>query len=267
MPQAEYIKYLNISQSLEDIKNFIEKINEQFNLKDSNWIIAGCFYSGTLAALARQRFPSLIKGAVAVSAPLKASLYIDFMDAVIEKMKAINENKTIQIQNAIETYYNYTATFEGQEYLGYLLKDDYIMSTNETECYPEFYDPTKFFANAIQDGTIVEFFEKWNNDSFETFMKLIVDIGKYKKFEKSEGHQQQKLWQHQLCTEFGYFRTTSSQKSLDFFGDSIPKICPELICDQFEKDVFLNAEYTFEDSISGIEKTNQLFGVPEKFNV
>uniref|UniRef100_A0A914YAA8 Uncharacterized protein n=1 Tax=Panagrolaimus superbus TaxID=310955 RepID=A0A914YAA8_9BILA len=176
MPASEYIKYLNVSQSLADIKNFIEKMNEEFNLQNSNWIIAGSFYSGTLAALARHQYPLLIKGAVTVSAPLKASLYIDFMDTVIEKMKEIDENKTVQIQNAIETYYNFTTTFEGQYYLSNLLEDDYFIR-NDTECYPAFYDPTKFFVAAVESGKIVEFFEKWNDESFETFIELILTIG------------------------------------------------------------------------------------------
>lgn len=47
----------------------------------------------------------------------------------------------------------------------------------------------------------------------------------------------------------------------------MPKACAEIICYQLEKNVFSNAEYTFEDSITGVEKTVQLFGNPEKFNV
>lgn len=68
---VESLKYLTVDQSLEDIKNFIEVVNNYTPDVCNKWILFGGSYAGNLAAWARMMYPELIFGAVSSSAPVQ----------------------------------------------------------------------------------------------------------------------------------------------------------------------------------------------------
>jgi dipeptidyl-peptidase-2 len=66
--------YLNIDQALEDYAVIITSLQQEYNLTGSNavpWIAVGGSYGGVLSAFIRVRYPNLISGAIAASAPIK----------------------------------------------------------------------------------------------------------------------------------------------------------------------------------------------------
>ncbi|XP_015253903.1 PREDICTED: thymus-specific serine protease-like [Cyprinodon variegatus] len=77
--ETENLAYLSSQQALADLAVFHQYISESFNLSCRNtWISFGGSYSGSLSAWFRGKFPNLVYGAVASSAPVKAKL--DFFE-------------------------------------------------------------------------------------------------------------------------------------------------------------------------------------------
>ncbi|XP_037533989.1 thymus-specific serine protease [Nematolebias whitei] len=73
--KTENLVDLSSQQALADLAVFHQYISESFNLSCRNtWISFGGSYSGALSAWFRGKFPSLVFGAVASSAPVKAQL-------------------------------------------------------------------------------------------------------------------------------------------------------------------------------------------------
>ncbi|XP_067670200.1 putative serine protease K12H4.7 [Haliotis asinina] len=64
------LRYLSVEQALEDLASFIVACNKEHNLKDIKWITFGGSYGGLLSTWMRLKFPHLVAGAVAHSAPL-----------------------------------------------------------------------------------------------------------------------------------------------------------------------------------------------------
>ncbi|XP_048258304.1 putative serine protease K12H4.7 [Haliotis rufescens] len=64
------LRYLSIDQVLEDLASFIVATNKEHNFKDIKWITFGASYGGLVSTWMRLKFPHLVTGAVAHSAPL-----------------------------------------------------------------------------------------------------------------------------------------------------------------------------------------------------
>lgn len=70
----ENIRFLTIEQALEDYAVIISSLQVSYGLTGANavpWIAVGGSYGGVLAAWIRYKYPSLIQGAIAASAPIK----------------------------------------------------------------------------------------------------------------------------------------------------------------------------------------------------
>ncbi|XP_047450601.1 thymus-specific serine protease [Mugil cephalus] len=73
--KTENLADLSSQQALADLALFHQYISQSFSLSHRNtWISFGGSYSGALSAWFRGKFPSLVYGAVASSAPVKAKL-------------------------------------------------------------------------------------------------------------------------------------------------------------------------------------------------
>ncbi|XP_070826760.1 thymus-specific serine protease [Chaetodon trifascialis] len=73
--KTESLADLSSQQALADLAVFHQYISQSFNLSQRNtWISFGGSYSGALSAWFRGKFPHLVYGAVASSAPVKATL-------------------------------------------------------------------------------------------------------------------------------------------------------------------------------------------------
>ncbi|XP_047248245.1 thymus-specific serine protease isoform X2 [Girardinichthys multiradiatus] len=82
--KTENLADLSSQQTLADLAVVHQYISQSFNLSCRNtWISFGGSYSGSLSAWFRGKFPSLVYGAVASSAPVKAKLDFSEYNSVV----------------------------------------------------------------------------------------------------------------------------------------------------------------------------------------
>lgn len=68
------MRYLNIAQALEDYAVIVDALQAQYGLQGAKavpWIALGGSYGGVLSAWMRSKYPALIAGAIAASAPIR----------------------------------------------------------------------------------------------------------------------------------------------------------------------------------------------------
>ncbi|KAJ8369091.1 hypothetical protein SKAU_G00091190 [Synaphobranchus kaupii] len=81
---TEKLRYLSSQHALVDLVTFHKHISEKYDLTHKNtWISFGGSYPGALSAWLRGKFPHLIYGAVASSAPVKAKLDFSSYNKVV----------------------------------------------------------------------------------------------------------------------------------------------------------------------------------------
>ncbi|OTF78136.1 hypothetical protein BLA29_012616, partial [Euroglyphus maynei] len=97
---TENLKYLTSEQALQDAANFIEFINDKYGLIRNKWIVFGGSYSGSLAAWFRMKYPHLVAGAIASSAPVQAVL--DFEDYLKVVDESLGEHCVREIKSATD---------------------------------------------------------------------------------------------------------------------------------------------------------------------
>ena len=78
------MRYLSSEQALSDIATFHEYIVNKYQLTDNNkWISFGGSYAGALSAWLRIKYPHLIAGAIATSAPVQPELnFVEYLEVV-----------------------------------------------------------------------------------------------------------------------------------------------------------------------------------------
>lgn len=88
---TENLKYLTVEQSLADLAHFVEEITNDKQLNATGGVIVvGGSYSATMASWFRQKYPHLVKGAWASSAPLLAKLnYFEYTETVSNSIRKI----------------------------------------------------------------------------------------------------------------------------------------------------------------------------------
>lgn len=83
-PSTNQPRYLNSMQALADAARIVKCVNEKYASKlkqPIKWVVTSGSYGGIMAATFRQKFPELTVGAVAISAPVTATLdYDGFFD-------------------------------------------------------------------------------------------------------------------------------------------------------------------------------------------
>ncbi|XP_046555459.1 putative serine protease F56F10.1 [Haliotis rubra] len=70
------LQYLTVEQALEDLATFIVKTNKERNFKNPKWITFGGSYTGMMSTWLRSKFPHLVTGAVADSAPITSPVFV-----------------------------------------------------------------------------------------------------------------------------------------------------------------------------------------------
>ncbi|KAM9318629.1 thymus-specific serine protease [Pholidichthys leucotaenia] len=89
--KTESLTDLSSQQALADLAAFHQHISRSFNLSHRNtWISFGGSYAGALSAWLRGKFPNLVYGAVASSAPIKAKLDFSAYNTIVS-LSLMNE--------------------------------------------------------------------------------------------------------------------------------------------------------------------------------
>lgn len=81
---TQNLKYLSVEQSLADLAYFVKEITKDEGLNGTGGVIVvGGSYAATMATWFRQKYPHLVKGAWASSAPMYAKLnYFEYTESV-----------------------------------------------------------------------------------------------------------------------------------------------------------------------------------------
>ncbi|XP_067667455.1 putative serine protease K12H4.7 isoform X1 [Haliotis asinina] len=84
------LEYLTIEQVLEDVASFIVGATKEHNLADTKWVTFGGSYAGMLSAYVRYKFPHLVAGAIASSAPVAVSVFApEFIVSIGESLRFV----------------------------------------------------------------------------------------------------------------------------------------------------------------------------------
>ncbi|XP_077996059.1 thymus-specific serine protease-like [Glandiceps talaboti] len=242
--ELKQMQYLSSQQALADLASFHSFAQSKFDLTEKNtWICFGGSYPGALSAWFRLKYPHLVYGAIASSAPVKAETNFEGYNEVVAASLADPVVKGSQ-----ECEANVASAFKEinqkiQEKQFDVLKKDFlscnnISNPNDTATfvsnmasllmgivqYNEMttWDIEQFCSYMTQPrkpyDNLAIFNAKYLNDSgeecsdnsFDNYLKLLRDTTS-----KSEGVGIRQ-WTYQTCTQFGYYQTCDSNTTCPF---------------------------------------------------
>ncbi|XP_011497996.1 PREDICTED: thymus-specific serine protease-like [Ceratosolen solmsi marchali] len=282
---SDNMQYLNVDQALADVAYFIDNRKIQMNISNSKVIVFGGSYAGNMAAWIRTKYPHLIQGAVASSAPVyaKADFYA-YYEVVTASLKRHDAQCATDVQTAFDQTEKLLASKGGPKKIRELFnlcENPNVKSTNDISYLMNFL--SEIFASNVQYNKIVNGKSKisilcdtMTNASIgkpiERLAHLVnkegdcIDVS-YLEFVKkmrndSWSSNPMKQWYFQTCHEFGYYQTSNSNQSvfgtlfhLDFFVN----ICTDVYGDYYENHLLEN----------GIRRTNIMYGgiIPDVRNI
>ncbi|XP_011160112.1 putative serine protease K12H4.7 [Solenopsis invicta] len=295
---SENLQYLNADQGLADLAYFIETKKKEKNLENSTVIVVGGSYAGNMAAWARLKYPHLIQGALASSAPVKAKAdFYEYYEFVAKSLgrhsKKCVENVKIAFASVEELLAKQCGAIE-LKYLFNLCEPPDINSSSDLGYFTNML--SEVFAETVQYDEIVNgetkiatlchnmtakhlgsplqrlahvFLTYQDNQDDQDDQDECVDVSynnfvkKYREvsWDSSAATSIIRQWYHQTCTEYGYYQTTSDKS---IFGTLFPldyyvNLCIDLYGD------YINGKWLD----SRVKRTNIMYGgqVPDLRNV
>nr|XP_003222903.1 PREDICTED: thymus-specific serine protease [Anolis carolinensis] len=239
MLEDDNLQYLSSQQALSDLVSFHQFISKKYKLTPNNtWICFGGSYPGSLAAWFRLKFPHLVFGAVASSAPVRAQL--DFkgyhkvvaaslsnpvisgskqcLDAVTEAFSAVEELVRSGQLDKLDQDFRSCLPLEG-------LKDSLWLIKNLVSMFMAIVQYNGERVEWANVGRICEIMT--NHSAGSTYQRLVatnnivLSAMRLKCLDNSYAAFIEKMtnpkffsmnmvvrqWIFQTCTEFGYFQT------------------------------------------------------------
>uniref|UniRef100_A0A673Z911 Thymus-specific serine protease-like n=1 Tax=Salmo trutta TaxID=8032 RepID=A0A673Z911_SALTR len=206
--ETENLGDLSSQQALADVAEFHQYISDRFDLSDKNtWISFGGSYAGALSAWLRGKFPHLVYGAVASSAPVKAKL--DFSTF----------NKVVGLSLADEDVGG-SDKCVGDIWEAFAAVEAALFAGNATEVGKDFgcceipedlgdqIELMQSLADIVM-GT-VEYNEEGGILTIEEMCVLCVYTHTIKDLSDTNldsAYNGERQWYYQTCTEFGFFQT------------------------------------------------------------
>ncbi|XP_060639774.2 thymus-specific serine protease-like [Anolis sagrei] len=239
MLEDRNLQYLSSQQALSDLVSFHWFITEKYKLTPNNtWICFGGSYPGSLAAWFRLKFPHLVFGAVASSAPVRAQL--DFtgyhkvvaaslsnpvingskecLDAVTEAFSAVEELVRSGQLDKLDKDFHSCLPLGG-------LKDSLMLINNLASMFMAIVQYNGEGVEWANVGSICKTMTNHNTGSayqrlVETNNMVVSGIkiacldNSYAAFIEEMSNPKffsmdmmERQWIYQTCTEFGYFQT------------------------------------------------------------
>jgi hypothetical protein len=186
------LQYLTSEQALADFANFIQWYKSQNpKLADVSWIAFGGSYAGSLSVWLKQKYPHVVKGAIASSAPVLAK--IDFSDYQKVVTKALGQECSNRTKTAMSQVQTLLETPVGWKTLtrDFSLCAD-LNATNEKSV-------NNFLASLVDSvGNIVQY----NNDNraFEViYLDSIIDFIEFELIIKTSKFREKIQFQLMIC--------------------------------------------------------------------
>ncbi|KAI1723133.1 serine carboxypeptidase s28 domain-containing protein [Ditylenchus destructor] len=288
------LKYLSSEQALADAAVFIQSINKKEKIQNPKWVVFGGSYPGNLAAWLREKYPDLVVGAVASSAPVRAKLdYFEYYQTV---EKALDNFGTATCAQDTRSYFSQAQSFlqtsAGRKALGMCNKEvdssqrsvrdahyfiesqlsnnfgwntqsdslDHAKVIGACKWSKDMYDKAtgNFKSENVAESEITASTTAPKNSSNDSSGCTDYSYDEYVKTVKDVAPTWYRSWLWQTCTEFGYYQTINPGHKI-FGGASLPvKYSIDLCADVFD----LNSSSVD----SAIFNTNKFYGGSDHFN-
>ncbi|XP_033217325.1 putative serine protease K12H4.7 [Belonocnema kinseyi] len=284
---TENLKYLNADQALADVAYFIEFIKKERNLNNTMVTVFGGSYAGNMAVWMRLKYPHLVQGALASSAPVYAKAdFPEYLEVVTASLKRHSVECVTEIEKAIVSVQEMVHTEVGRS----TIKDEFNLchaldTTNLSGLGTFFSLLTETFSsvvqyNRIKNGTssIAEICKTMTNNSIgcpiQRLAKVTNNNGECVNIDYSvildalgntswvANSDSMRQWIFQTCTEYGYYQTTDPEKSI--FGSILTieyfnQLCGDVFGEGYDK-ILLD---------KGVRRTNVMYGgkLPDVKNV
>ncbi|KYM93462.1 Putative serine protease K12H4.7 [Cyphomyrmex costatus] len=282
---TENLQYLNADQALADLAYFIQTKKKEKNLGKSIVIVVGCSYAGNMAAWARLKYPHLIQGTLASSAPVQAKAdFYEYFEVVTDSLGKHSKNCVESVKTAFSLVEELLATKAGPRKLKLLFNLCHVPDVKSPSDLGYFMNTlSEIFAGVVQynkiengETNIAALCDKMtakhlgsplqrlarlflNQDkcvdvSYNNFVKIYQETS----WDSPAATSIMRQWYHQTCTEYGYYQTTNSNRSI--FGKLFPLNYYINLCTDFYNKKILN---------SHVRRTNIMYGgqLPDLQNV
>ncbi|CAG9795268.1 unnamed protein product [Diatraea saccharalis] len=225
---TENLRFLNVDQALADLAYFIrDVVRTQERFANSKIILCGGSYAGNMVLWFKQRYPHLVVGVVASSAPILAKVdFTGYLEVVHEAYQLEGGDECIAIiRQGIEDTITAMQTEEGRKLI------DKIYRLCSPPNYDNKYDLGHFsgliswsFSISVQygrPGTVLNVCNNFKNNTYgSTPMEQIggyiaasrglttcwnVTYDDYVNIHTSNTNS--RAWRYQTCTEYGYYQT------------------------------------------------------------
>ncbi|XP_058831051.1 thymus-specific serine protease-like [Topomyia yanbarensis] len=259
--RTDLLKFLNIDQALADLAYFVEEMKNTIpGASNAKIIMAGGSYSATMVAWFRQKYPHLINGAWASSAPLLAKLdFVEYKEVVSESIRLVGgddcANRIDRAYDQIEDLLNQGDFDKVRE--EFLLCDT-IDFTNKLDTGSFLSSISNYLAGVVQyhqTGDIEGVCEIINDESISNDMTALAkwftqgvsscmdityasSIRYYVNTDWNHGANRGAMrpWTYQTCAEYGWYQTSGSENQI--FGSGFPvdlyiQICADLYDNMF----------------------------------
>ncbi|KAL9952175.1 hypothetical protein ACROYT_G039390 [Oculina patagonica] len=240
--ENENLVFLSSQQALADLAEFCVFAREMHNLTDRNkWIAYGGSYPGSLAAWFRLKYPHLVSGAVASSAPVQAKAdFQNYNNVAAASFASPLVNGSAQCRSNIKQAFSSVDQLIAQKEFKKLEKDfsscGDISHPNDTYVFTQnletFLDTTVMFNGQLQASKIsielvCEYMTSPSTTPYEGLVYLIHNYLVFAKlpclnnnytdymelFKDTTVATYYRPWTYQKCTQFGYFQTCEQNTS------------------------------------------------------
>ncbi|XP_046852436.1 putative serine protease K12H4.7 [Xenia sp. Carnegie-2017] len=288
---VENLQFLNSEQALADLAAFVQAMNEKFELEQSKWICFGGSYPGSLSAWFRLKYPHLVAGAVATSAPVFAKLnFKGYLDVVTASLQTSSYGHTCTDSIAVATskLQSMVKTNSGRQQLSKMFRLCDSLENNDDDIFNfaastagnfmgvvQYNKDNRKFEGAAGSNVTIDVlcsimsntstdelsrYAKVNTLMLDTYKEGCLEIKYDDMIEElrqtswdSSAAFGERQWIYQTCTEFGFYQTSDSTNQP--FGHLFPlKVSIKQCMDIFG----LNFNET--EIASGINRTNTNYG-------
>ncbi|XP_076623576.1 putative serine protease K12H4.7 [Colletes latitarsis] len=270
------LQYLSVDQALADLAYFIESKKKEKRFQNSKVFVFGGSYAGSMATWVRLKYPHLVQGALASSAPVVAKAdFREYYEVVTNSLRRHSQQCADDIKTAFAQVEELLATKDGPQKLKSYFNLCYVPKVNSTSDLAHFMNfLAESFAGIVQydkvengQTKIAACCKNMTAPYLGTPLQRLAHLVSrdrclnlnYQQFVKFYGNEiwdsqtDTRLWYYQTCTEYGYYQTSNSKKSI--FGSLFPLsyftgICTDLYGDYYDSN-FLNTR---------VKRTNIMYG-------
>ncbi|XP_022286435.2 putative serine protease K12H4.7 [Crassostrea virginica] len=245
---VENLQFLSSEQALADLAYFIQYAKHKYKLlsKDQKLITFGGSYPGSLSAWFRVKYPHLVDGAVATSAPIFAQLdFKEYLQVVVSSLATTGPGCNKNIKMATDAVAQMLKTDTGRKNVEKMFKlcdpldtSEYVDAANlfsnlagNFEGVVQYNKDNRAFEGAIgtnvtidtlcgimndeSSGSPIDRYAKVNDLMMSTYSQKCLDnsynkmVGELKSTAwNASASEGGRQWTYQTCTEFGFFQTS-----------------------------------------------------------